>query len=344
MPAAVAGLRALGVELDGHPFTGIRYVDGVARGGRAVPRRARPGRPAHLPVGCAACAGRRSRESRWSIARPARSPRTSDSVTAGGVTRALPRRRRRSALADPAPARARSAEPAAPAVRPPDALRHRALVRRGRGALVGSRRGVRDARRPGPGRASPCSRPGDCAYQDHLAAFPALRDRLGDAAPQTSVRGAGPLRQRVSSRVAGRVLLVGDAAGYVDAITGEGIALARRRGRSTGPVRRGRRARGVRSRLAPDHPVVPDDHRGPPPRPRTVAPRPGDRARRATAATRVRVPGRCARPSAMRSGGASRRAVMIALGEVVGDREQMIIELAAVVVGPVALGVRPSRP
>ena len=40
------------------------------------------------------------------------------------------------------------------------------------------------------------------------------------------MRGAGPLRQRTSGQVAGRVLLVGDAAGYVDALTGEGIAVA----------------------------------------------------------------------------------------------------------------------
>ena len=43
--------------------------------------------------------------------------------------------------------------------------------------------------------------------------------------PWQRVRGAGPLRQRSRRRVAGRVLLVGDAAGYVDALTGEGIAL-----------------------------------------------------------------------------------------------------------------------
>jgi flavin-dependent dehydrogenase len=61
-------------------------------------------------------------------------------------------------------------------------------------------------------------------YDDLLADFPALRDRLGDA-PATRVLGAGPLRQRSRRRVAGRVLLVGDAAGYVDALTGEGIAL-----------------------------------------------------------------------------------------------------------------------
>ena len=39
-------------------------------------------------------------------------------------------------------------------------------------------------------------------------------------------RAAGPLRQKVRSRVAGRVLLVGDAAGYVDALTGEGLGIA----------------------------------------------------------------------------------------------------------------------
>jgi flavin-dependent dehydrogenase len=42
----------------------------------------------------------------------------------------------------------------------------------------------------------------------------------------TSVRGAGPLQQRTGGQVAGRVLLVGDAAGYVDALTGEGVAVS----------------------------------------------------------------------------------------------------------------------
>ncbi|WP_026875806.1 NAD(P)/FAD-dependent oxidoreductase [Jiangella gansuensis] len=61
-------------------------------------------------------------------------------------------------------------------------------------------------------------------FDEHLAAFPELRDRIAGR-PATSVRGAGPLRQRSRRRVAGRVLLVGDAAGYVDALTGEGVAL-----------------------------------------------------------------------------------------------------------------------
>jgi len=62
-------------------------------------------------------------------------------------------------------------------------------------------------------------------FAQQLAAFPALCDRLPEAGV-TSVRGAGPLLQRTSARVAGRVLLVGDAAGYVDALTGEGIAVS----------------------------------------------------------------------------------------------------------------------
>jgi flavin-dependent dehydrogenase len=61
-------------------------------------------------------------------------------------------------------------------------------------------------------------------WDDLVGDFPRLA-RLRDAAPASRVRGAGPLRQRARRRVVGRVLLVGDAAGYVDALTGEGIAI-----------------------------------------------------------------------------------------------------------------------
>ena len=61
--------------------------------------------------------------------------------------------------------------------------------------------------------------------QPDLAWFPRLTRRLGDAG-RGRARGCGPLRQVVSRRVSGRVLLVGDAAGYEDALTGEGISLA----------------------------------------------------------------------------------------------------------------------
>ncbi|GAB2692364.1 NAD(P)/FAD-dependent oxidoreductase [Thalassiella azotivora] len=56
-----------------------------------------------------------------------------------------------------------------------------------------------------------------------LDGFPVLADRLAGAAWSSPARGAGPLLQRVDRRVAGRVLLVGDAGGYVDALTGEGL-------------------------------------------------------------------------------------------------------------------------
>jgi flavin-dependent dehydrogenase len=58
-----------------------------------------------------------------------------------------------------------------------------------------------------------------------LAWFPWLAQHLAGAS-RGQARGCGPLRQVVSRRVAGRVLLVGDAAGYEDALTGEGISLA----------------------------------------------------------------------------------------------------------------------
>jgi len=56
-----------------------------------------------------------------------------------------------------------------------------------------------------------------------LEALPNLKSRLGE--PASRLRGAGPFHQNVSARVSGRLLLVGDAAGYVDPLTGEGISV-----------------------------------------------------------------------------------------------------------------------
>lgn len=59
-----------------------------------------------------------------------------------------------------------------------------------------------------------------------IARFPLLQRRL-TGPPIDSDRGAGPFEQRTRRRTAldGRVLLVGDAAGYLDPLTGEGVAL-----------------------------------------------------------------------------------------------------------------------
>jgi flavin-dependent dehydrogenase len=64
------------------------------------------------------------------------------------------------------------------------------------------------------------------SYERRLAAFPQLEARLRGAEPVTSVRGAGPFWQGARRRFAPGVALVGDAAGYTDAVTGEGITLS----------------------------------------------------------------------------------------------------------------------
>jgi flavin-dependent dehydrogenase len=61
--------------------------------------------------------------------------------------------------------------------------------------------------------------------QPDLAWFGQLSARLRGVEPGPP-RGCGSLRQVVARRVEGRVLLVGDAAGYEDALTGEGVSLA----------------------------------------------------------------------------------------------------------------------
>lgn len=58
-----------------------------------------------------------------------------------------------------------------------------------------------------------------------LAQFPALAERLRDCPPTSQTRAVGPLWRKVHGVCRGRVALVGDASGYVDALTGEGITL-----------------------------------------------------------------------------------------------------------------------
>ena len=64
------------------------------------------------------------------------------------------------------------------------------------------------------------------SFQTLLNELPELASRLGDAPIISKLSGIGPLRRRARSVVKGRAALVGDAAGYVDAITGEGLSVA----------------------------------------------------------------------------------------------------------------------
>ncbi len=87
-------------------------------------------------------------------------------------------------------------------------------------------RAVPSSRRRGPWPVTVCTPRREACSVSRCAATDAGSGcvaRVGAAEWASPVRGAGPLRQRVARRVAGRVLLVGDAAGYVDALTGEGL-------------------------------------------------------------------------------------------------------------------------
>jgi flavin-dependent dehydrogenase len=67
---------------------------------------------------------------------------------------------------------------------------------------------------------------GRVVFDDDLGRFPALVKRLAGAPPASTDRGAGPLEQRCRRVAAGNLALVGDASGYLDAITGEGLAMS----------------------------------------------------------------------------------------------------------------------
>ncbi len=58
-----------------------------------------------------------------------------------------------------------------------------------------------------------------------LRQFPLLKERLQSAKPLDKTQTIGPLHRTVSFPIANHVALIGDAAGYLDPITGEGISL-----------------------------------------------------------------------------------------------------------------------
>lgn len=224
MPGALADLQALGVDPAGHPFRGIRYVAGAREA--SADFRHGAGRGIRRTTLHAALAEAARAAGARVVQRPVSAvEQDAEGVVVDGVrTRHLvaadglhsPVRR----MLDLDAPRARHTrfglrrhfrvEPWSPYVEVHWAPTVEAYVTPVAPDLVGV--AVLAASKAG--------------YDSRLRALPGLQAALEGAEPASDVRGAGPLRQGARRRVAGRVLLVGDAAGYVDALTGEGLALA----------------------------------------------------------------------------------------------------------------------
>jgi flavin-dependent dehydrogenase len=259
-PAAIRRLTALGVDPGGHPLRGIRYLDG-SRQADALYRH-HPGRGVRRTTLHAALSERAAELGIDVLpVRVTSFTQYADHVAAAGLEArylvgadGLQSRIRKSCvLADEGPGRARSGRARSGRARYGLRRHYRvapwtdmvevywtaqaeAYVTPVADDLVGigllfaktSRDGrpddaaqvaARDAAQDGTAHGARDD------FETRLGVFPALLGRLAGAAPASTVRGAGPMRQDVRRRVYGRVLLVGDASGYVDALTGEGISV-----------------------------------------------------------------------------------------------------------------------
>lgn len=222
MPGGLAALQELGVDPPGRPLTGIRYVDaahaaeaafrhGTGRGVRRTSLHA--GLSAAVAAAGVTVEQRSVREVRDDGSRvlvdgePARYVIAADGLHSP-VRRAL-------GLAAPPRGPRRYGQRVHVEVAPWTSYVEVHWARSGEAYVTPVAEGL-----VGVAVLSALRRP----WEDALLDFPRLRERI-DGAARSRPRGAGPLRQRTIRRVAGRVLLVGDAAGYVDALTGEGISL-----------------------------------------------------------------------------------------------------------------------
>ncbi|MDR3613987.1 MAG: NAD(P)/FAD-dependent oxidoreductase [Candidatus Obscuribacterales bacterium] len=70
------------------------------------------------------------------------------------------------------------------------------------------------------------SRSLDVRFDQAMSQFPLLIERLAKAVPIDNLKGAATATRQLKIVAKGRIALVGDAAGSVDAITGEGLALS----------------------------------------------------------------------------------------------------------------------
>lgn len=222
MPGAVAALREIGVVLEGHEIDGIRYVAGTTiatagfrtgpgRGVRRIVLHAALGevaRAAGVRIEHRAVGSIEQRDDRVLVdGDPARYLLAADGLHS----------RIRTMLGLDAPARG---------VRRHGLRAHVAMAPWTSFVEVhwaaGSEAYVTPVAPDQVGVAILAERKG--SFADQLSEHRALRDRFAGVA-MSPVLGAGPLRQRTRRRVVGRVLLVGDAAGYIDALTGEGIGI-----------------------------------------------------------------------------------------------------------------------
>jgi flavin-dependent dehydrogenase len=224
MPAAVTRLAALGVRPAGHPLRGIRYLDAAHR--VDAPFRHGDGLGVRRTTLHAALTARAAE-----LSIPVLAARVTSVTQQAGVVTAAGQRARYLVAADGLHSGIRRTC----GLDPPRARRPRFGLRRHYRLApwtdlvevhwaAGAEAYVTPVAGDLVGVAILGGGQGD--FASRLAAFPALRARLAGAEPASEVRGAGPLRQDVPRRSAGNVLLVGDASGYVDALTGEGIGVA----------------------------------------------------------------------------------------------------------------------
>ncbi|GGX07688.1 NAD(P)/FAD-dependent oxidoreductase [Streptomyces lomondensis] len=228
MPGAVRALTALGLEIPGHPITGIRYIQGRRQVQAAF--RHGPGlgaRRTHLHsalhravldagVPVLPLRVEEVRQDTTGVTLPGTGLRARWLVAADGlhssVRRTLGLEVKTRGAGSPRYGLRRhyAVPPWSPYVEVHWGAQAEAYITPLGPALIGV--ALLTARR--------------APFTTQLESFPELAARLPPEAAVTAVRGAGPLRQRARTRAHGRVLLVGDAAGYIDALTGEGVSLA----------------------------------------------------------------------------------------------------------------------
>lgn len=227
MPGALTALHRLGVDPDGHRLTGIRYLDTSRRADHLFVHG--PGRGVRRTTLHAALHDRSLELGvRHESLRVQQITQTSDGVTAGGL------QGRWLLACDGLHSGVRRLSGLQPPRRRPALHRHhRRFGLRQHfqvptwGELVevhwgsGVEAYVTPVAEDVVGVA--LLGPAGMDYEAALAGFTELGARLDGAETLGPVRGAGPLRQHSRRRTAGRIRLVGDASGYVDALTGEGL-------------------------------------------------------------------------------------------------------------------------